>query len=88
MWCGVCENVLVQLNKKLSLSDVGNNALNESINRAITNFGAKHYDDAALVTWRLLAGGGSGASSESAPSASASVSVSAQATASGSAGSS
>lgn len=33
------------------ISQIGELALNESVHRAISNFGAKHYDDAALVCW-------------------------------------
>jgi hypothetical protein len=39
--------------KRLSLEASGTASLNESITRAIANFGSKHFDDAALVTWVL-----------------------------------
>src|SRR5690348_6331768 len=45
-----------QFNKGKTLQDVGNTVLNESIQRAITNFGSKHYDDASLVLWQLRPG--------------------------------
>lgn len=32
---------------------MGEAVLEESISRAITNFGAKHYDDAAAVVWQF-----------------------------------
>jgi hypothetical protein len=38
--------------KRLPLSQAGDIILDESITRAIHNFGAKHYDDAALVMWQ------------------------------------
>jgi hypothetical protein len=37
------------ITKEKSLSETCEIVLNESITRAITNFGAKHYDDACLV---------------------------------------
>jgi serine/threonine protein phosphatase PrpC len=42
-------------NKNQSILEFGEEALNESIRRAYTNFGPKHYDDAALVMFRLQA---------------------------------
>lgn len=39
--------------KHLSLCGMGETALDESITRAITNFGNKHYDDACLVAWQF-----------------------------------
>jgi len=41
------------LSKKLPLSQAGDVILDESITRAVHNFGAKHYDDAALVLWQF-----------------------------------
>jgi len=35
--------------KQKSLAEATEMVLNESVQRAITNFGAKHYDDAALI---------------------------------------
>jgi len=54
--------------KKLSLTQAGDTALNESIHRAITNFGSRHYDDAALVMWQLPTSSSSSSSSVSSPS--------------------
>ena len=42
---------LIQRNK--TLVEMGEAVLEESISRAITNFGAKHYDDACLVVWQF-----------------------------------
>ena len=42
---------LIKRNK--NLLDMGEAVLEESISRAITNFGAKHYDDACLVVWQF-----------------------------------
>lgn len=39
--------------KQYNLMQMGESVLEESITRAITNFGAKHYDDACLVTWQF-----------------------------------
>lgn len=36
-----------------NLLEMGEAVLEESISRAITNFGAKHYDDACLVVWQF-----------------------------------
>lgn len=36
-----------------NLLEMGEAVLEESIARAITNFGAKHYDDACLVVWQF-----------------------------------
>jgi len=38
--------------KKKSIHEVGEMILDESIQRAITNFGTKHFDDAAIVLWQ------------------------------------
>ena len=40
--------------KKKNLMEMGESVLEESIARAIANFGAKHYDDACLVTWQFI----------------------------------
>ena len=45
------------LNKRLSAVDMSEEVLNESIKRAVANFGAKHYDDASYVCWRICPGG-------------------------------
>jgi hypothetical protein len=42
---------LIQRHK--NLLEMGEAVLEESISRAITNFGAKHYDDACLVVWQF-----------------------------------
>jgi len=42
---------LIQRHK--TLLEMGEDVLEESISRAITNFGAKHYDDACLVVWQF-----------------------------------
>jgi serine/threonine protein phosphatase PrpC len=42
---------LIKRNK--NLLEMGEAVLEESISRAITNFGAKHYDDACLVVWQF-----------------------------------
>lgn len=42
---------LVRHNK--NLLEMGEAVLKESISRAILNFGSKHYDDAALVSWQF-----------------------------------
>jgi serine/threonine protein phosphatase PrpC len=42
-----------QFNKGKNITDVGTTVLNESIQRAITNFGSKHYDDACIVIWQM-----------------------------------
>jgi hypothetical protein len=35
------------------LISAGCSALDESISRAITNFGSKHYDDACLIAFKF-----------------------------------
>jgi len=42
---------LIQRHK--NLLEMGEAVLEESISRAIQNFGAKHYDDACLVVWQF-----------------------------------
>jgi hypothetical protein len=42
---------LIQRNK--TLLEMGEAVLEESVSRAISNFGAKHYDDACLVVWQF-----------------------------------
>ena len=44
------------LNKRLSATDLSEEVLNESIKRAVANFGAKHYDDASFICWRMCPG--------------------------------
>jgi serine/threonine protein phosphatase PrpC len=39
--------------KKLDVVQTGESALDESITRAITNFGSKHYDDACLIAFKF-----------------------------------
>jgi len=39
--------------KNLSVGQAGEAALEESMERAIANFGNKHFDDACLITWQL-----------------------------------
>jgi len=39
--------------KSIPIAEAGEIVLNESVTRAVTNFGAKHYDDASVVTWRI-----------------------------------
>ena len=43
--------------KKLKAIDLSQEVLDESIKRAVANFGAKHYDDASFVCWRMCPGG-------------------------------
>jgi len=42
---------------KLKMIEVAEEVLDESIRRAVTNFGARHYDDASFVCWRICPGG-------------------------------
>jgi serine/threonine protein phosphatase PrpC len=44
------------MNRRLSSTDLSEDVLNESIRRAVANFGSKHYDDASFVCWRLCPG--------------------------------
>jgi serine/threonine protein phosphatase PrpC len=39
--------------KNLNLHDLGEHIIEESIHRAVMNFGNKHYDDAAVVIWQF-----------------------------------
>ena len=39
--------------RRLSVSGMGETALDESMERAIANFGNKHYDDACVVVWQF-----------------------------------
>ena len=39
--------------KQLSIGQTGETALEESMERAIANFGNKHFDDACLITWQF-----------------------------------
>jgi len=39
--------------KALPIGEAGEVCLNESVTRAVANFGAKHYDDASVVFWRI-----------------------------------
>jgi hypothetical protein len=55
--------------KSGQLETVVSTALNESVQRAISNFGSKHFDDASLVAWQLKCG--AGASGSSSPGAGA-----------------
>ncbi len=43
-----------QYKKGRTIAETGEAALEESITRAINNFGAKHFDDASLVGWRFI----------------------------------
>ena len=47
--------------RRLSVGGMGETALDESMERAIANFGNKHYDDACIVIWQF-GGGGAGSS--------------------------
>lgn len=42
--------------KNLKALDLCEEVLNESIKRAVANFGSKHYDDASFVCWRMCPG--------------------------------
>ena len=39
--------------QQLSTGQAGERALDESMDRAIANFGTKHFDDACLITWQF-----------------------------------
>ena len=39
--------------QRMSVGAMGETALEESMDRAIANFGNKHYDDACIITWVL-----------------------------------
>lgn len=39
--------------QQLSIGQMGETALEESMERAIANFGNKHFDDACLITWQF-----------------------------------
>jgi serine/threonine protein phosphatase PrpC len=44
------------LQKRFSSTDLSETVLDESIRLAVANFGARHYDDASFVCWRLCPG--------------------------------
>jgi serine/threonine protein phosphatase PrpC len=48
-----CNEQLLKQNDINNISMMGEITLDESICRAITNFGNKHYDDACLVVWKI-----------------------------------
>ena len=45
--------------RHVSVGAMGETALDETMERAIANFGNKHYDDACLVVWQFGSGGSS-----------------------------
>lgn len=46
-----CNDLLTK--RGMSIADAGRLLLDESIRRAVTSFGARHYDDASLVMWQM-----------------------------------
>jgi len=54
--CWKYEDLHAYMTERLSdqsIPDVGEVTLDESMRRAIANFGSRHYDDACLVTWQF-----------------------------------